>query len=199
MKHPKSWRRTITLVLAIAIGPALAGSAWAWFEGATATASYLADVGAGCIQIYNQVIHSDGSSRMTVTPHLIPKGSAKQDDVFCKAIPGTFSYIAGNASTFLFKLTRDDPTKDVYSLCQFMPMSSNAWVGELTTSATWPTPPCGPGYYVAVTCTAHVTTFVTDWQFYFTGEFNQPALKNCHHSRQWHPAMTGGLNLTVNL
>jgi hypothetical protein len=200
MRNTKRSRRTLALLLAIAIGPALAGSAVAWFEGATNTASYLANVGAGCIQLYNHVTHTDGSSPMSVVPHLIPKGTQRADASFCKAIPGTWSYIAGTATTVLVKLTTDHPVQDTYSVCQVGIASSNTWMTELTNTYSWTTAPCGAGFYAAVTCTTHISTFVTDWAFYITGEYPSPAqLRNCHHARRWHPVNGTNENLTVNL
>jgi hypothetical protein len=200
MLNAKQSRRTLTLLFAIAIGPALAGSAVAWFEGAVNRVSYLATAGHGCIEMFNHVVHGNGTSPMSMAPHLIPNGFEKLSSTFCKAVPGTTSLISGDAVTALLKLTTDRPDRDTYSVCQIGFTSSSNWVTELTATYSWSTPPCGPGFYAAVTCTTEVNTLVTDWADYVVGQFTTPSqVRNCHHARIWHPANSSNLSLTVNL
>lgn len=167
-------------------------TAHAWFE-RTITARTTSPAGSGCIQLVSGISHGNQNDPFTVTNEAIFRGLTAADATWCNADLPTdvFKMIEGKFTTLLLKQVNDGPTHDDAYLCSGFTSGMQYGDERLSFSYTFPSAPCGAGWYAIVTCLSDASVVrVPPWLegYYSATSFSSA---ECNVSPWWHPFGVG--------
>jgi hypothetical protein len=174
----------------------VSGVAFAYQE-RTPSARLATPSNTGCIQVYSALGHGNASAPMTVHIEAAVPGRTRQSAQLClNDWPvGTTTALAGQPVGYVIKLIRSGVFRDNYSLCRAETSGLLSLTSRLNFDVTYPTPPCGAGYYALVACMNNVTTAARPpgSPAVITGTYNATGVtaSQCNVSPFWHPAGVG--------
>jgi hypothetical protein len=148
----------------------------------------------GCLQTYSSLSHGTGTAPMSLHVQSFHPGKTAQSTTLCNHDwpADTTTVLAGQTNAYVIKLIVSGSQHDIYSLCT----ASNSGLQSITTQlnydVSYPSPPCGPGWYALVVCMTNVTLAARPpgSPAVITSTFSANAINasQCNVSPHWHPA-----------
>ena len=159
----------------------------------------------GCIWLESSLSHGGGSDPLSIHALARTEGftgtpnPAFQGGMVCVSAPWHGKAIKGQLQGAVLKLRQaalPGGSKDQYDFCRIHAAYTPNFGSNITLAVSYPTPPCGPGYYALAACLYNTTTQLWDELGSVQGTFSTGTVKrDCNISPHWHPATGNGTGM----
>lgn len=175
-------------------GLALVPGARAWVERTVGTRETIPS-GSGCIQIQSGMSHGDANSQVAISALAHVQGFTRgPTPLNCSNDASTLTkQLTGQLDLYLIKLVTDTNTRDLYTYCRFETTGPTALSNVIRIDKSYPTAPCGAGYYALVACLQRTVTNIspTPPTGGVTVGWFDAAPFDCNYSAHYHPVGVG--------